>query len=206
MPCRLSPVLLAATIAALAGPATSVASPAPAVVSVKTVRVGAPGNPSVGIVPFTDGIYQSCEGEPQASSGCLTVGGVKYRYGIGQLEITVSQWVAFLNTVDPTGRDPHHLYSSSESSPAWPKYGQIDFSSALGPGRHYLVASPEWADKPYGFANFLRAARFVNSLYNGRLIAKRTGAGHVTEWMFGRWYGRWPTSESARAHLRWRGD
>ena len=26
----------------------------------------------------------------------------------------------------------------------------------------------QWADKPYGFANFLRAARFVNSLYNGR--------------------------------------
>ena len=29
------------------------------------------------------------------------------------------------------------------------------------------MAYPEWADKPYGFANFLRAARFVNSLYNG---------------------------------------
>ena len=33
-------------------------------------------------------------------------------------------------------------------------------------------AAPEWADKPYGFANFLRAARFANSLYNGKLLAK----------------------------------
>ena len=32
---------------------------------------------------------------------------------------------------------------------------------------------PEWADKPYGFANFLRSARFVNSLYNGRLLSKQ---------------------------------
>ena len=35
---------------------------------------------------------------------------------------------------------------------------------------------PEWADKPYGFANFLRAARFVNSLYNGELLSKETSA------------------------------
>jgi hypothetical protein len=35
------------------------------------------------------------------------------------------------------------------------------------------VAYPQWADKPYGFATFLKAARFVNSLYNGRLISKR---------------------------------
>ncbi len=34
------------------------------------------------------------------------------------------------------------------------------------------MAYPAWADKPYGFANFLRAARFVNSLYNGGLISK----------------------------------
>ncbi len=44
--------------------------------------------------------------------------------------------------------------------------------SSAAAGRHYTVAYPEWADKPYGFANFLRAARFVNSLYNGRLLSK----------------------------------
>ena len=35
---------------------------------------------------------------------------------------------------------------------------------------------PQWADKPYGFANFLRAARFVNSLYNGELLIEEPGS------------------------------
>ena len=169
---RLAPALIAMAVAALAGPAISIASPAPAVLTLKTAEVGAPGNPSVGIVPFQDAVYASCSEAPQTGPACQEVGGVGYRYGIGQLEVTVTQWVAFLNTVDPAGRNRHRLYSADESSSAWPKYGQIDFSSSASAGRHYSVASPEWADKPYGFANFLRSARFVNSLYNGRLLAK----------------------------------
>jgi hypothetical protein len=162
-------------IVALAGPAGAAGAGKRAVVEVKTVKVGAPGNPSVAIVPFTDAVYQSCEAAPQTSRGCQVVGGVDYRYGIGQLEITVKQWVAFLNVADPTGRDPHHLYDPTQSS-AWPKYGQIDMSSGAPDGRHYSVAYPEWADKPYGFANFLRAARFVNSLYNGQVLSKRASS------------------------------
>ena len=158
---------------ALAAPGMSVASPAPSVVTFKTVKVGAPGNPSVGIVPFTDAIYASCADAPQAKPACQQVGGVKYRYGIGHLEVTVKQWVTFLNRVDPAGRNRHRLYSADESSSAWPKYGQINFASGASRGRHYSVASPEWADKPYGFANFLRSARFANSLYNGRLLSKQ---------------------------------
>src|SRR5262249_34869025 len=35
-------------------------------------------------------------------------------------------------------------------------------------------AYPEWADKPYGFAtSFVRAARFVNSLTNGKVLSRR---------------------------------
>ena len=80
--------------------------------------------------------------------------------------------VAFLNTVDPDGTDPQDLYDASESSSAWPKFGQINHSSKAKDGAHYSVAFTEWANKPYGFLNFLRAARFVNSLYNGDLLAK----------------------------------
>jgi hypothetical protein len=172
---RLALALTVVAATALAGPATSVASLRPAAVTLKTVKVAAPRNPSVAVVPFADAVYRSCAEAPRTPKrfGCQRVGGVKYRYGIGQLEITVSQWVAFLNTVDPAGRNRHRLYSSDESASAWPKYGQIDFSAGAPAGRHYSVASPEWADKPYGFANFLRAARFVNSLYNGRLLSKR---------------------------------
>ncbi len=44
--------------------------------------------------------------------------------------------------------------------------------SGTAPGKHYSVAYPEWADKPFGFANFLRAARFVNSLVNGDILSR----------------------------------
>lgn len=170
---RLLPALILVGAVALAGPAASSAAAKPAVLTFKTVKVGAPGNPSVGIVPFQDAIYASCAEAPSGGPACQQVGGVGYRYGIGQLEVTVAQWVAFLNTVDPAGRNKHRLYSPNESSSAWPKYGQIDFYAGARKGRHYTVASPEWAGKPYGFANFLRSARFVNSLYNGELLAKR---------------------------------
>jgi hypothetical protein len=173
---RLALALTIVAASVLAIPGTSVASPARSVLTLKTVKVGAPGNPSVGIVPFTDAIYASCADAPQAKPACQQVGGVKYRYGIGHLEVTVTQWVAFLNTVDPAGRNKHHLYSADESSSAWPKYGQIDFSPSASRGRHYSVASTEWANKPYGFANFLRSARFVNSLYRGRLLSKHASS------------------------------
>lgn len=165
-------------LAALATPVLSAATPKPSVLTFKTVEVGAPGNPSVGIVPFTNAVYSSCAevvpAEKQAP--CQQVGAVGYRYGIGQLEVTVAQYVAFLNTADPGGHNKHKLYSSTESGAEWPKYGQIDFSAGASAGHHYSIASPEWADKPYGFANFLRSARFANSLYNGRVLAKQSSS------------------------------
>jgi hypothetical protein len=158
----------------MALPALAGAASPRATITVQTTEVGAPDNPDVAIVPFTDAIYQSCADAPQSSSTppCQAVGGVSYPYGIGELEVSVEQWVAFLNTADPKGKDRHDLYSKTESSTAWPKYGQINFKKQAKKGGHYSVAYPNWADKPYGFANFLRSARFVNSLYNGRLLKK----------------------------------
>jgi hypothetical protein len=165
--------LAATVLAALAVPALAAAAK-PAVVTLRMAQVGSPGNPAAAIVPFTDAIYQSCATAPQGDPPCQEVGAVSYPYGIGQLEVTVKQYVGFLNTVDPSGRDRHNLFSSDESSSAWPKYGQINERSRAPSGRHYSIAYPEWADKPYGFANFLRTARFANSVTNGRLISKRS--------------------------------
>src|SRR6185312_197252 len=176
---RLSIALTAVALALLALPAFAAAAPKPAVLNFKTVTVAAPGNPAVAILPFTDAVYRSCSEAPQSEKECLTVGGVDYTYGLGQLEVTVKQWIAFLNTVDPMGRNRSHLYSSTESPSAWPRFGQIGFSTSAHVGRHYSVGSPEWANKPYGFANFPRAARFTNSLYNGKLLAKTTNTNGV---------------------------
>ena len=153
-------VLVGLGILALVAPAAAGASDSGAVVKLTTVKVGAAGNPSVAVVPFTDAVYRSCADAPQTEAGCQTVGGVGYHYGIGRLEITVGQWVAFLNTADPTGKNRRHLYDPAESSLSWPRYGQIDQSSGASRSRHYSVAYPEWTNKPYGAANFLRAARF----------------------------------------------
>ncbi|HVS99613.1 MAG TPA: hypothetical protein VHE08_03775 [Solirubrobacterales bacterium] len=156
--------------------------PRPAVLTVKVAEVGDAGNPSVGIVPFTDAIYGSCaEAPPEPKMGplpdpCQQVGDVPYEYGIGELEVTVKQYVAFLNTVDPFGRNTLHLYSETESGAAWPRFGQIDFSAGAKPGHHYTAAAKEWLDKPYGFANFLRAARFDNSLANGKVLGRRSSS------------------------------
>lgn len=167
----LTPVALAAALP-LTTPSQAGAADRRATITVTTVDVGAPRNPSVAVVPFTDAIYASCADAPQTRAACQTLGGVDHRYSIGRLEVTVGQWVAFLNTVDPTGRDRHHLYASSESGSAWPRYGQIDAAARAARGRHYSVAYPQWTDKPYGFANFLRAARFANSLDNGRVLSR----------------------------------
>jgi formylglycine-generating enzyme required for sulfatase activity len=170
------PALLAfaLVLAIFALPAFAAAAPKPAVLTFKTAKVGAPGNPAVGIVPFTDAVYRSCAEAPETpEKPCQQVGAVGYGYGIGKLEVTVAQYVAFLNTVDPAGRNRHRLYSRDESSSAWPRFGQIDFRSKARKGRHYRVGFPEWVDKPYGFANFLRSARFANSLSNGRLLSRR---------------------------------
>lgn len=153
--------------------APTAAASSPARLTFTTVRVGSPDNPAVSVVPFTDAIYPSCSVAPTTQAGCLSLGSVGYSYGIGELEVTVGQWVAFLNTVDPRGTNPHDLYDSSESASSWPRYGQINFSSSARPGSHYRVAYPEWADKPYGAASFLRAARFVNSLTNGKVLFRR---------------------------------
>ena len=166
-------IVLVAIIGAAASPAPATAAAKRADVTLKTVDVGEPGNQSVAIVPFTDAIYESCDDVSPPASDCISVGGVDYPYGIGRLEITVEQWVDFLNTVDPGGRNRRHLYSPTQSSSNWPRYGAINKSSSEPDGQHFSIAHPEWADKPYGFATFVHAARFANSLGNGRVLSKR---------------------------------
>jgi hypothetical protein len=164
------------------------------VVTISVARVGDPGNPSVGVLQTfgltgtkgqqvappentgSTGIYKNCSVAPPSQKRCLTVGGVNYNYGIGEFDVTVSQYVTFLNTVDPFGRNARQLYFDDMSPSAWPKYGSISFSSKASASQHYTVAYPEWANKPFNFADFSRAARFVNSLTNGKVLAKTTSS------------------------------
>jgi hypothetical protein len=179
-------IVAVVALAALAIPGAAGARPAkpslpkPAVLTFTFAKVGKPGNPSVAIVPFTPALYANCGEAPKEPTveptklpdPCQEVGSVGYEYGIGELEVTVEQYVAFLNTVDPFGRNAMGLYSPDESGAAWPRFGQIDYSAISRAGQHYTAAAPEWNDKPYGFATFLRAARFDNAVANGKILAK----------------------------------
>jgi len=102
----------------------------------------------------------------------MSVGAVPYHFRIGEVEITTSQWVRFLNTVDPMGTNANRLWDVAESAAVWPKYGSINRDLRATPGQRYYLASPGWANRPYNQADFSRAARFINSLQNGRLLSK----------------------------------
>lgn len=165
----------------------------PNVVTLDTVSVRARGNRNAWIIPFWNDVYRSkaqclkafpgvravIDKDPdpavQASSAtsCMGVGRVPYEYQIAETELTIAQWVTFLNTVDPKGRNRHHLWDAAQSSHVWPKYGSINRNKRAPRGQRYYVASPEWANKPYNVADFARAARFANSMNNGRVIKTR---------------------------------
>src|ERR1700761_8457935 len=138
---------------------TSTRLPKPAVLTFKVAKVGQPGNHAVAIVPFTSALYGNCSeapanptvGKTKLPDPCQEVGSVPYEYGIGEVEVTVEQYVAFLNTVDPFGRNALELYSADESGAAWPRFGQIDYSALSRAGKHYTAAAPASHDKPYGF-------------------------------------------------------
>src|ERR1044072_8547160 len=55
---RLAPALILLALLALAVPAGAGAASASPVLTFKTMTIGAPGNPAVGIVPFSDAIYK----------------------------------------------------------------------------------------------------------------------------------------------------
>jgi sugar lactone lactonase YvrE len=166
----------------------------PHVVSISTVTVASPSNPSAWIIPFYNDVYESsatCQAalpavqaatqaapdpavQKQASTSCMEVGSVPYTFDIAETELTVAQWVVFLNTADPFGSNRHHLWDAPESSTVWPKFGSINRNMKAPPGQRYYVASSAWANKPYNSADFSRAARFVNSLENGKVLSKKT--------------------------------
>jgi formylglycine-generating enzyme required for sulfatase activity len=163
--------------------------PTRGVVTITMAKVGDPGNPSVGVWQVfktvgtsnssvtlppknSTGIYKSCKDAPSSAPSCLTVGGVKSTYEIGKFEITVSQYVTFLNRVDPLGKNLRQLYEDHMNPKVWPKYGSIGYSSGASFGKHYSVAYPEWAQKPFNFGDFRRGAEFVNSLFNGKVLSK----------------------------------
>ena len=96
----------------------AVAQASPAHIELDLVTVGDPGNQALPIINFNPTF-------PTAENATEFVGAVSYEYEIGRVEITVNQWVAFLNTVDPTAANSRLLWDPAMSPEVDEKYGSV---------------------------------------------------------------------------------
>jgi formylglycine-generating enzyme required for sulfatase activity len=139
-------------VVAIATVLPSGASAAP--VTMAWSPVGKPGNAAD---PATGSLY----------------GAVGYSYNIGTYDVTASQYVAFLNSNDPTGLDPLGLYNSSMSNAT---YGSVVYTSGAAIGGKYSVVSGD-SNLPINYVTFYDTLRFANWLDNGQIPGStETGA------------------------------
>lgn len=119
------------------------AVPASAAVTIDWAWIGHAGNPA----------------DPSTGYGA-----VAYAYNIGKYEVTNSQYVQFLNAVDPGGVNANGIWNSNMGSNA---RGGISFNTSAASGVKYLVKT-NMGDKPVNFVSWYDSARFINWLHNGQ--------------------------------------
>jgi formylglycine-generating enzyme required for sulfatase activity len=91
-------------------------------------------------------------------------GAVATSFQIMKFEWTNSQYVDFLNAVDPSGTNPNSVYNTSMGSNV---RGGISFTSGAASGNKYAVKT-NMGDKPVNFVSWWDAARVANWLQNGQ--------------------------------------
>lgn len=122
-------------------------------------------------------------GNPSNSSTGLGAVGSVFR--IATTETTNAQYVAFLNSVDPTGANTRSLWNSSMST----GLGGISRNTAAPVGSRYssrtgapagAPAGTSYANMPVNFVTWFSAARFANWLNNGASGTSSTETGAYT--------------------------
>jgi len=126
-------------------------------ISIDTVFVGNAGNP----------------GEIQPLG---TFGGVSYGFNIGRTEVTNTQYVVFLNRVDPGGSNSLGLYDPQMTSYI---IGGILFDADGAAGDKYS-AEPGREQNPVAFVSWYDSIRFANWLNNGQAGPGTTEYGSYT--------------------------
>jgi formylglycine-generating enzyme required for sulfatase activity len=99
-------------------------------------------------------------------------GTVGYVFKIMTFEWKNSQYVDFLNAVDPDGTNPNSVYNGNMGGNA---RGGISFTSGAASGSKYAVRS-NMGDKPVNFVSWFNAARVANWLHNGGMNVVSTDA------------------------------
>jgi len=117
-------------------------------------------------------------GNPNNTADSTGYGAVPYSYNIGTYDVTNCQYVAFLNSNDPTGANPLALYNSYMSG----GNGGINFNSAAAGGSMYSVI-PGDGNNPADYVSWYDAIRFANWMNNGQpvFMTEPTATNNATE-------------------------
>jgi sulfatase modifying factor 1 len=124
-------------------------------------------------------------GDPGNAADTTGYGAVAYEYQIGKYEVTIGQYVAFLNAVAKD--DPYGLFSPSMTAGLrvpWVGGGEAtcvagisrsglptSFAyTALGPTGYAPQGANSTLDRPVSFVSWFDAARFANWMSNGQPI------------------------------------
>jgi len=139
--------------------ALSAARPLPAQVTFDWATVGNPGN-AADTLTMNKG---------PAADNTTGYGAVGYTYRMSKYDVTNSQYVQFLNAVDPWGSNLRKLYSPNMgSSVLGAAYtGGIDLNANGPDGAKYSVKSGQ-GNFPAIWVRWDASARFVNWLANGQ--------------------------------------
>ena len=89
------------------------------------------------------------------------IGGVEYTYSIGEYDVTLNQYVTFLNAVAQT--DPYSLYNPSLATDL-----NVAGIKRKGASGHYTYAVIGSGSRPVTYVSWFDAARFCNWLQNGQ--------------------------------------
>ena len=121
------------------------------------------------------------------------LGSVPYSYSIGTYDVTVSQYVEFLNSNDPNGANQLGLYNSFMSM-GYNGISEITYNSAANSGSKYSVM-PGNGNHPVIYETYYDALRFANWMNNGQ-VSGSTETGSYTL------LGGTPTPSDANSILR----
>ena len=120
-------------------------------ITIDMVPVGNPGN-----APDTQ----------LMSDGTTGYGSVGYNYQIGKYEVTVGQYIEFLNAVAKA--DPNGLYNTNmlQGENIQQTGSSPNFSYSVGD--YFGTVAADWVNRPVNLVSFWNAARFANWLHNGQ--------------------------------------
>jgi formylglycine-generating enzyme required for sulfatase activity len=100
-------------------------------------------------------------------------GRVDYSYQIGTYSVTIGQYTAFLNAVDPTGINPNGIYNGQMQENL--NIAGISYDGENNNGSKYSVYGPHGggygqsgANRPITYVSWFDAARFANWMTNGQ--------------------------------------